>query len=144
MMQISPSVLIAKIKADCPLLELVGGSPDFSTAESTLKTKMPAAFVVPLAAQASPNTSATMLVSQKITQQFGVILAVKNLRDATGEKAIADLYTLRQQLLSKLVGWIPPGGVSGMEFGGGRVLDMNDQVLWWQDDFNLDTYFRSA
>lgn len=143
-MQISPSVVIARIKAECPLLIQVGGGADFAAAKAVLKNKVPACFVVPLADQASPNSSATVVVNQRINQQFGVILAVSNLRDAAGEKAINDLFLVRQQLFQKLIGWFPAGAVSCMEFSGGHLLDMDDHVVWWQDNFNIDTYFRSA
>ena len=139
-----PATLIERLKVTCPLLKLVGGSADFSVAEAALRNKLPAAFVIPLAEQASPNSSATTLVSQRVNQQFGVILAASNLRDATGEKALADIYAVRQQVMAALLGWIPAGERSGMEFSGGHLQDMSDQVLWWQDDFNLDIYLRSA
>ncbi|MEN9671437.1 MAG: hypothetical protein RL018_1714 [Pseudomonadota bacterium] len=142
-MQLAPSVLIAKLKSDCPLLKQVSGSADFAAAKTLLKNKMPAAFVVPLAEQASPNSSATMQVSQKVVQQFGVFIAVSNLRDATGEHAVSDLFSVRQQILQKLVGWTPAGAVSFIEFGGGSLMDMDDQVVWWQDNFTLDIYIRN-
>ena len=139
-----PATLITHLQSECPLLKKIGGSADFGVAETALRNKLPAAFVIPLAEQANPNTSATTLVSQRVNQQFGVILAVTNLRDATGEKALVDLAAVRQQVFAALSGWIPPGERSAMEFTGGQLQDMSDQVLWWQDDFNLDTYLRSA
>jgi hypothetical protein len=139
-----PATLIAHLENTCPLLKKVGGSADFGVAETALRNKLPAAFVIPLAEQASPNSSATTLVSQKVNQQFGVILAVSNLRDATGEKALADLAAVRQQVFAALLGWIPLGERSAMELSGGNLQDMSDQVLWWQDVFNIDTYLRSA
>ena len=142
-MQISPSALITKLKSDCPLLIQVGGAADFAQAKSVLKNKVPAGFVIPLADQASPNTSATIVVQQRVVQQFGVILAVSNLRDATGEKAINDLFLVRQQIFQKLIGWYPPSATNSMEFGGGNLMDMDDQVVWWQDNFSIDIYLRS-
>jgi len=139
-----PATLIAHLKDTCPLLKMVGGSADFGVAETALRNKLPAAFVIPLAEQASPNTSATTVVSQRVTQQFGVILAASNLRDATGAKALEDIYAVRQQVMTALLGWIPEGERSSMEFSGGHLQDMSDQVLWWQDDFNLEIYLRSA
>lgn len=143
-MQISPLVLITRLKAECDLLAQVKGAADFASAKKQLKNKMPAAFVIPLADQPSSNSSATTVVSQKIVQNFGVIIAISNLTDATGEQAINDLFFTRQQLLLKLIGWIPAGAVNCIEFGGGHLMDMDDQVVWWQDIFNIDTYFRSA
>jgi hypothetical protein len=139
-----PATLIARLKLSCPLLKMVGGSADFGVAETALRNKLPAAFVIPLAEQASPNSSSTVLVSQRVNQQFGVVLAVSNLRDATGEKALADIYAVRQQVMTSLLGWVPAGEQTGMEFSGGQLQDMSDQVLWWQDIFNIDIYLRSA
>jgi len=138
-----PQTLINRLVAECSLLKTVGGAADFAAAEQSLRNKTPAAYVVPLTETARPNSSATLVVRQQVTQQFGVIFALSNLRDNRGEKALEDLHQVRQQVFEKLLGWAPPGEQSLMEFGGGRLLEMDNQVVWWQDEFLIDIQLRS-
>lgn len=137
-------LLIDRLKSQCLLLRDVGGAADFAAAQEGLRNKTPAAFVVPLAENATRNSSATLVVRQQVTQQFAVILAVSNLKDARGEKALNDLHQVREQIFEKVLGWSPPGTDSVMEFSSGRLLDMDNQVVWWQDDYVIDIQRRSV
>jgi hypothetical protein len=127
--------LIDRLKSQCPALKHVAGAADFATAEKLVRHQLPAAFVIPLVEEATPNAYATMAVSQRVTQRFGVILAVSNLRDLGGEAAINDLTNLRPSVLTALLGWQPDAGSDLVEFAGGRLLTLSEQVLWWQDDY---------
>lgn len=137
-------LLVDRLKSQCSLLKDVGGAADFAAAQEGLRNKTPSAFVVPLAENAARNSSATLVVRQLVTQQFAVILAVSNLKDSRGEKALNDLDQVREQVFEKILGWAPPGTDSVMEFSGGRLLEMDNQVVWWQDDYMIDIQRRSV
>lgn len=139
----NPQLLVDRLKSQCPLLKDVGGAADFAAAQEGLRNKVPAAFVVPLAEMATRNSAATMVVRQQVTQQVAVILAVSNLKDARGENALNDLHQVREQVFEKILGWAPPGTDSVMEFSGGRLLEMDNHVVWWQDDYVIDIQRRS-
>jgi len=139
-----PQTVIDRLKQQVPTLKHVAGTSDFAQAEKLLRNQIPSAFVIPLAERGSPNSVAVGAVSQIITVEFGVILAVSNLRDPGGQKAMQDLYSLRESVIRALVGWSPPDAFDLVEFSSGRLLDMSEQVLWWQDDFQTSINRRSA
>lgn len=123
-------------------MKLIGGAADFASATEGLK-QTPAAFVLPSSERAASSSTGTLVVSQNNTVRFGVVVAVQNLRDPRGEKAQADLLALRHAIMTALHGWSPDDDFDPIEFGGGRLLQLNDQVLWWQDDFVTAHFIRS-
>ncbi|MXS82273.1 phage tail terminator protein [Nitrosomonas oligotropha] len=139
------SWIIARLKDQVTSLKLVGGAADFDAAAESLKQK-PAAFVLPNSERANQSTTGTMAVSQENTVRFAVVLAVQNLRDARGENAQADLLSLRTDIMSALLGWEPDedADFKPIEFSGGRLLQLADRVLWWQDEFVTAHLLRSV
>lgn len=136
--------IVERLKTEVPELLLVGGAADLSVAAESLR-QTPAAFVLPSAERASGSSTGTMLVSQLNTVRFAVIVAVQNLRDARGEVAQTDLLQIRSSVMTALHGWQPDGlgDFEPVEFGGGRLLQLTDQVLWWQDEFLTANTIRS-
>ncbi len=136
------SVVTARLNGTSGLAD-VGGASEFVAAREALK-RSPAAFVLPAKDTAGPNLFATEEIDQRVTGRFGVMLAVKNLRDAKGEAALNDLTPLRQAVWAKVLGWIPAAGFSPCVFGGGRLFDfdLENQVLWWVDEFDTDYHVR--
>jgi len=135
--------IIARIQSQCPLLRSVGGAAEFTDASLALKHQLPAAFVLPLSDDPQPNRLDNG-ISQRVNRRFGVVLAVKNLRDASGAAALSDLVPLRSQLIDALLGWVPDGLTDPCEYAAGRLLELSQQVLWWQDDFLTAFYLRKV
>ena len=134
--------IIARLQASVPELRVMGGAADFAAAAEGLK-QTPAAFVLPSAERARESSTGTQLVSQYNTVRFAVVVAVQNLRDARGDAAQSDLLPLRTSIMTALHGWQPDVGFDPVEFGGGRLLQLTDQVLWWQDEFTTSHFIRS-
>lgn len=141
----NPQLVIARLTSQipAPALKQAGNAADFAAAVPEARI-LPAAFVIELANVASRNTLATMGVSQENEVRFGVILAVQNLRDATGEKAQADMRSLREAVMTALLAWAPDPDYAVIEYGGGRVLQLDNLVLWWQDDYITSILARSV
>ena len=139
---LDPQWIIARLDTQVAALKRVAGSAELAAASEDLK-QVPAAFVIPAAERPGASSTGTMLVSQQNTVRFGVVLAVSNLRDARGEKAQADLLTLRTAIMTALLGWQPNVEFDPLEYAGGRLLQLADQVLWWQDDFTTTHLLRS-
>jgi hypothetical protein len=137
-----PALIVARLKDQVASLKLVGGAADLDAAAESLKQK-PAAFVLPNSERASENKTGTMVVRQKNTVRFAVVIAVQNLRDARGENAQADLLSLRTDIMTALHGWEPNADFNPVEFSGGRLLQLADRVLWWQDEFVTAHLLRS-
>ncbi len=138
-----PQWIIARLRIQVAALKRVAGSAELAAASEDLK-QVPAAFVIPNAERPGSSSTGTMVTSQQNSVRFGVVLAVSNLRDARGEKAQADLLTLRTAVMTALHGWQPNAEFDPLEYAGGRLLQLSDQVLWWQDDFSTTHLLRSV
>lgn len=138
-----PAWIVARLKTEVTDLKLVGGAADLSAAADSALAK-PAAFVLPNSERASSSTTGTMVVNQQNTVRFAVVIAVQNLRDKRGEKAQADLRSLRGDIMTALHGWQPDADFDPIEYGGGKLLQLSDQVLWWQDEFITGNHLRSV
>ncbi len=137
------ATILAHLKTNCPALRQIGGAAEFSALPDAGPQAVPAAFVVPLDEHAGRNQLDTG-ISQRVDVRFGVILAVRNLRDGLGAAANDDLEALRRAIKDALLGWRPAGADDVCTFGGGRVLQLANQVLWWQDDFLTAYYERKV
>lgn len=138
-----PQLIITRLKSQVPALKVVAGAADFAAAAPEARI-LPAAWVIELANRPQPNSLASMAVSQANEIRFGVILAVQNLRDATGEKAHTDMRTLRQSVMTALLGWEPDPDYDVLEYGGGRLIQLDNLVLWWQDEYITSILERSV
>ncbi len=120
----------------------VGGASEFIAAREALK-RSPSAFVLPAKDTAGANELVTQ-IDQRVIARFGVMLAVKNLRDAQGVAALNDLTPLRRAVWAKLLGWAPADEFAPCTYAGGRLFDfdLDNQVLWWVDEFDTDYYVK--
>jgi len=139
-----PEVVIERLEQQVTALRRVTGAADLVSAREDLK-QAPSAFVVPLTSAPGRNSAATTVVMQRVTEGFGVVLAVKNLRDTTGREAHKELRALRIAVITALLGWTPePELYDPLELGPGRLLVAQDRELWWQDDWRTVCSVRST
>src|SRR5262245_21369345 len=127
-----PQLVIARLATQVTALKSVAGAADYAAANPDLKAK-PAAWVVELANLPARNELATVAVSQRNEIRFGVIIAAQNLRDPRGEHAAADVKALREAIAAALIAWQPGSDYDVCEYAGGRILALEDSILWWQD-----------
>jgi bifunctional ADP-heptose synthase (sugar kinase/adenylyltransferase) len=138
-----PELVIERLVDQVKEFKRITGAADLVAAFQDLK-QSPAAFVLPLSATPGRNTAATVVVTQQVVDRFGVCIAVKNLRDATGREAHKELRELRLAVITALLGWTPDSNsYDPFELGPGRLLQVQDRVLWWQDDWRTGTQVRS-
>jgi hypothetical protein len=123
-------------------LAKIGGAIDFAAAAQDLRNKLPAAYAVPGRETASPNQEITSVL-QRVEVRFAIVLAISNQRDARGEKAQSQLEPVRDAVKDRLLGWPPSAAFDPCEFAGGRLLALNDAVLWWQDEFVTAHFMRN-
>lgn len=105
-------------------------------------TQSPAAYVLPAAERAGPNTAGTYTVDQQVTLNLGVCLIVKKHGDSTGAAASLHLETVKEAVKDELVGWEPPGGTDLVIYGGGRLIDLKDGEVWYLLSFATTTRIR--
>lgn len=140
------SPIIAQIKAiatdGAAEFKKVAGAANFAAAREDLKFPT-AAYVIPLRDSASPNQIEGGAVNQHIKEQFGVILAVSNLRDAKGEAAQVEFERLRKLVIGSLMGFSASAEYEPIEYVGGTILAIDAAVLWWQLTFSTGYYERN-
>jgi len=133
------STWLAKVNTTA-IFKQTGGASALGQAQAEART-MPAAFVVLLSESATRNQSGTSFTSQTVTQRVGVVLAVDNKRDRSGEAGMDELETARDAVFTALHGTNLSGGKTPVEFVQGGVYSTNATTQWWMDEF-LTTYFR--
>lgn len=109
----------------------VATAANFAAARDDLK-QAPAAYVLPMNDAAGANQLGGGAILQPVKERFGIALAVSNLRDPTGVAAQAEFERLRRLVIDKLLGFVPGEGYEPCEYGGGNILLMTTDVLWWQ------------
>jgi hypothetical protein len=100
----------------------------------------PRAFVLPAARRPSPNDTGTQVVRQRVVETYTVLLAFSRrgeLFDAMGETSDA--------VIAALLGWQPEGATGVFEYAGGGMLpvDLNEGVIFWGDNFAINSQLRS-
>ncbi|MCC6195715.1 MAG: hypothetical protein IT518_14725 [Burkholderiales bacterium] len=135
---------VARLKTIAAFKQNVAGAAAYAQAITGGFRVVPAAFVIPLAETTLANPFGNQVVQQQFTARLGVVIAVQNKRDPLGGQATADRDALREAVFAKLLGWPPAPGFGGFEWAGGALLDLTDQVLFWQDDFTSDGVRRSV
>jgi len=99
----------------------------------------PAGFVIALKEDAGRNSSASMVVTQQITDLFAVVYGIKNVSGAHGSKAIdGGLRDLRLATMQALVGWVPGAGFNTCEFDGGSLIRVDAGTVLWRDRFRTN------
>jgi hypothetical protein len=105
--------------------------------------RCPAAYVIELADEASPNALATG-TRQRLTERAAVVLIVSALRDARGGPAMASLRPLRQAVRARLLGWPPSEAHDGLTYQRGRLLAAASGVIAWQDEYAARSIIQGA
>jgi len=124
-------------------IAVLGGAADLSSAQIDANNTFPVAYVIPLADRAGSNSSGTTFVRQRVETRFGVLLGVKSLKDAVSRQNLNNLTPVRKAIQSALIGWMPAGSDDLVTYGSGKLLKIQDGVLWWQDEFITAFYLRS-
>ena len=136
------ALVAARLAATAGVPGTVGDAADLSSARGGTLT-FPAAFVIPLAEAAGPNALGAGAVEQRRTVRVGVVLAVRNLR-ARGGEALQGIEALRGAVDAALLGWPPADRYDPLLFGSGKLVSMEDGVMWWQDEYLTAYLSRSA
>lgn len=137
-----PQLVVARLQSQVAALKQVAGAADYAAAAPDLRLP-PAAWVIEAANRAGPNLAATVVVHQRVEVRFGVVIAAHNVRDMKGEQAAVDMKALRTSVMTALLGWTPATHHDPCEYAGGRLIGLDNMVLWWQDDYITRLYQES-
>lgn len=136
-------LIAAHLAASVTSLAAVGDAADLAAIKRETM-KYPSAYVVPLADKGGPNDLDTGLVEQRREPRIGVVMVVRNVRATKGATALSDVETLRQAIDDALLGWSPEAKYDPMLFASGKLLSMENGVMFWQDEYTTAYLRRSA
>ncbi len=138
------SDIITHIKASVPSLhQRVEGATSFADLGENGVVRGEQAWVVPLSESTSPNTLNANAVRQKVMDQIGIVVAVRNVRDPRGEAAHdGGLNTIRGELMAAMIGWVPAAGYNVFEYAGGKLLFMKHGAVYWV--FRFSTWHHES
>lgn len=120
------------------VLRAVEGALDLAALDGA--PQAPCAWAIPVGDSAKPSGMAT-IVSQMVTEQFAIVIAVKAPNDKTGAKGVDALGAIRDAVRAALLGWAPPGR-EPIEYRGGRLIDLKAGTVWWLDQYVTETLIR--
>jgi hypothetical protein len=127
------SLVIDHLKASvADLHERIEGATSLAAIGETGAIQGQKGFVVPLQERAARNSLSANAVRQRVTDQIGVVVAVRNVRDLRGEAAHdGGLDTIRGQVMTAMIGWVPATGYNHFEYAGGALLKIKDGTVYW-------------
>ena len=135
---VSPA--IARIRAQCATFSSrVAGAAELAAAtEAGDNIAVPHAWVVYAGETAEPAQTAGQ-VFQAVELGFAVVVAIDNSADRRGAAATDSAFTIRESLLTALLGWEPVAdvGLAGVEYRGSEFLEMTRARLWHQFNFTV-------
>jgi len=131
------SSIVLKLRAANTRFEnRIAGAAELAVAlRGTLQREM--AFVIPLNEDSTANDYDTC-INQKVTERFGVIVAIASdatQSDKTGITAFDSLQATRTELFKCLLGWLMDNAEDLVSYGGGRLLEFDRSYLWYQFEF---------
>jgi hypothetical protein len=134
------NLVAAQIKSNVTGMAFVGDAADLASIKREAM-KFPSAFVVPLAERGGANELSSGGVEQSRDPRIGVVYAVRNIKANKGAEALSDIELLRDAVDAVLFGWSPTTAHDPMLFANGKMLSMDNGVMFWQDEYTT-SYLR--
>lgn len=136
----------ARLLEEPPVIQRVHGAAALArlTEKGTLAQAGTVAFVVPLGIGGGEPDAVTGLYRQPIQRLVGVVIAVRNLRDATGEEGFAELDPIVEAAIARLAGWAPADEVGVLKLDRGELVQIVNGTITYQLSFALGDQLRIA
>ncbi len=135
------SEVITQLKTYAPIFNGdVAGVADYELAKDQIWLPQPAAYVVPLDDECTPNGDLTGL-QQVVTKTIGVIVDLDNSPDRRGQMAASDAFDdVQTAVWAALLNWRPvsANAARGFAYARGGFLYADRARLRWQFDFAIE------
>ncbi len=118
----------------------VGGASQYEAIEMSTNTAMPAAFVIPLSDDATPNGNEVGLY-QVVSESIGIVVMMDNRADQRGQAVSTIAYSdVRAAIWAALLNWAPSEDQvpRGMEYVGAHLLVQDRARTEYQFIFRQD------
>lgn len=123
------SVTVAGQSAD------VAGAAAYAALKSNPPGRSQSIYVVPLADRDQRPRGLGPKSRQETETLFGVIFAIRSLRDHLGKDAVDVLTSWREAVRVRLSGYQPPGCLDGIQRSDGALIGWAWEMTWWQDAY---------
>lgn len=135
---------VDRIKAEAPEFQEVARAADqLEVIDRAQAPRDSAAWVLEPSFQGGTSPNAAGRITQAVTYEVGVILAVRRFGDRTGGKASAKAREYRSALWRALVGWQPDPLAMAVELARGAPIRYTDQTIYLLDFFRFSTRITS-
>ncbi len=121
----------------------VQGAIEFAAIAASGLARAPLVWLVPLDERGDTNVLNSG-VHQQITVTLGVVYAVRDVRDAQGMNAADSLSALRETVFTALLNHFPIGAADPISYVSGGLLDFQNAILFWQDQFQTRYTLRAV
>lgn len=132
-----------RLIAEAPSLRSVGLAADLAAVGKALRST-PQAFVVSVSdSPASRAGAGNSVVAQHVNVTIAVVTLASNQRGAREGSAVStDLQGIRAEIFAALIGWIPPGGATAIQYAGGAAVGFEDSEILYSDRFTTSYFIR--
>ena len=138
--------VIQQLKTYAPIFgERVAGIAEYELAKDQIWLQTPAAYVMPLDDEATPNRNLTGL-NQVVTETVAVIVDLDNSADRRGQAASTDaLLPVRTAVFAAILNWRPDSenAARGFAYARGGLIASDRARLRWQFDFAIENIITS-
>ncbi len=135
---------VDRLKAECPEF----GNRIFLLDDLLLANPkdLPTAFVMPLQDESDRNRYSEECHFQTGTSIVSVRACIKNttVRDAGNTTGTVGIETLKQSIRAALRGWKPTNSKNAVDHVIGQILDFDEGVIWWEEQFIIATQIQTT
>lgn len=136
------SLLTDRIAEQVPQFVTITGLAELVAAKGIARRK-PACYIAP----GQESASADQMIgrtSQRVSETFGVWIAVGNGASATGTQAQAEIKALADAVRAALIGWQPDAAYIPIELvSAGPIQWDDDQTLFWPEIYRTEYYLEN-
>lgn len=141
------ALVVERLRTMAPELETIGAAADYAAVQSLSSFRAPSAYVVLTTEEdVSPDVDAPQRRpsgAQQVESRFGVVVAVRNFRDATGDAATGDAAPVIGAVRAAIANWTPDETrYRPIRWLSGDVLDYDASTLLWVDAFVVRHFMR--
>ncbi len=140
--------LVAHLKATlttapADLRNSVAGIAELEEAQGATVLNTPYAYVFLLGEQAREDTLITG-ISQKVIVTFAIVTVVANVCGPVVLKGptVSALPGVRVPIIDTVLGWQHTADHDPTTYRQGRLIQVKNKSLWWQDEFQTAYYLR--
>ena len=138
--------VILQLKTYAPIFNgNVAGLAQYELAKDQIWLPPPAAYVMPLDDEATPNKNLAGL-NQIVTETVAIIVDLDNSADRRGQAASTDaLLPIRTAVFAAILNWRPDGenAARGFAYARGGLISSDRARMRWQFDFAIENTITS-